>query len=136
MFAWEAYEKGADVHLQADPTKLELLHKEYRVKKGDFEQDKKLSILDKVRIQMLLTVALETDINKPLYAKFKIEKLQNCAMYCVKGLLIINSFYNVMVRITLCSAHNRQHNMKVLLKSTLTRLLLTPDWRACKSIYS
>ena len=54
MFAWEAYEKGADVHLQADPTKLELLHKEYRVKKGDFEQDKKLSILDKVGIQTLL----------------------------------------------------------------------------------
>ncbi|KAL9982861.1 hypothetical protein ACROYT_G004970 [Oculina patagonica] len=47
MFAWEAYEKGADVHLQADPTKLELLHKEYKVKKGDFEQDKKLSVLDK-----------------------------------------------------------------------------------------
>ena len=54
VFAWEAYEKGADVHLQADPTKLELLHKEYRVKKGDFEQDKKLSILDKVGIQTLL----------------------------------------------------------------------------------
>jgi len=53
VFAWEAYEKGADVHLQADPTKLELLHKEYRVKKGDFEQDKKLSILDKVGILTL-----------------------------------------------------------------------------------
>ena len=51
MFAWEAYEKGADVHLQADPTKLELLHKEYRVKKGDFEQDKKLSVLDKVSVK-------------------------------------------------------------------------------------
>ena len=50
VFAWEAYEKGADVHLQADPTKLELLHKEYRVKKGDFEQDKKLTVLEKVRI--------------------------------------------------------------------------------------
>lgn len=47
MFAWEAYEKGADVHLQADPTKLELLHKEYKVKKGDFEQDKKMSVLEK-----------------------------------------------------------------------------------------
>ncbi|XP_029209163.1 pre-mRNA-splicing factor SLU7-like isoform X1 [Acropora muricata] len=47
MFAWEAYEKGADVHLQADPTKLELLHKEYKVKKGDFEKDKKLSVLEK-----------------------------------------------------------------------------------------
>lgn len=51
MFAWEAYEKGADVHLQADPTKLELLHKEYRVKKGKFEQDKKLSVLDKVQVK-------------------------------------------------------------------------------------
>ena len=50
VFAWEAYEKGADVHLQADPTKLELLHKEYKVKKGDFEQDKKMSVLEKVRI--------------------------------------------------------------------------------------
>ena len=48
VFAWEAYEKGADVHLQADPTKLELLHKEYKVKKGDFEKDKKLSVLEKV----------------------------------------------------------------------------------------
>ena len=48
MFAWEAYEKGADVHLQADPTKLELLHQEYKVKKGDFEQDKKLTVLEKV----------------------------------------------------------------------------------------
>ncbi|XP_066024637.1 pre-mRNA-splicing factor SLU7-like [Pocillopora verrucosa] len=47
LFAWEAYEKGADVHLQADPTKLELLHQEYRVKKGDFEQDKKLTVLEK-----------------------------------------------------------------------------------------
>ena len=54
MFAWEAYEKVADVHLQADPTKLELLHKEYRVKKGDFDQDKKLSIPYKVWIQTLL----------------------------------------------------------------------------------
>ena len=48
VFAWEAYEKGADVHLQADPTKLELLHRQYKVKKGDFEEDKKLSVMDKV----------------------------------------------------------------------------------------
>ena len=52
VFAWEAYEKGADVHLQADPTKLELLHKEYRVKKGDFDKDKKLSVLEKVPVKM------------------------------------------------------------------------------------
>ena len=60
VFAWEAYEKGADVHLQADPTKLELLHKEYKVKKGDFENDKKLSVLDKVRIRTLRSERFET----------------------------------------------------------------------------
>ncbi|EDO48812.1 predicted protein [Nematostella vectensis] len=47
MFAWQAYEKGADVHLQADPTKLELLNQEYKVKKEYFEKDKKQSILEK-----------------------------------------------------------------------------------------
>lgn len=50
VFAWEAYEKGADVHLQVDPTKLELLHKEYKVKKGSFEKDKKQTVLEKVCI--------------------------------------------------------------------------------------
>ena len=48
MFAWEAYERGADVHLQADPTKLELLHKEFKVKKEKFEKGQKESILEKV----------------------------------------------------------------------------------------
>ena len=48
MFAWEAYEKGTDVHLQADPTKLELLHREYKVKKEDFKQDLKGGVLEKV----------------------------------------------------------------------------------------
>lgn len=48
VFAWEAYEKGTDVHLQADPTKLELLHREYKVKKEDFKKDLKGGILEKV----------------------------------------------------------------------------------------
>ena len=50
VFAWEAYEKGTDVHLQADPTKLELLHREYKVKKEDFKQDLKGGVLDKVMV--------------------------------------------------------------------------------------
>ncbi|CAF0736505.1 unnamed protein product [Didymodactylos carnosus] len=36
MFAWEAYEKGVNVHTQGDPTKLELLNKEFSEKKNDF----------------------------------------------------------------------------------------------------
>lgn len=48
VFAWEAYEKGSEVHLQADPTKLELLHQSYKVKKDDFKEKQKESILEKV----------------------------------------------------------------------------------------
>uniref|UniRef100_A0A8C5M515 Pre-mRNA-splicing factor SLU7 n=1 Tax=Leptobrachium leishanense TaxID=445787 RepID=A0A8C5M515_9ANUR len=47
LFAWEAYEKGSDVHLQADPTKLEVLCKTFKVKKEEFKDDQKKSILEK-----------------------------------------------------------------------------------------
>ncbi|KAJ4946253.1 hypothetical protein JOQ06_023921 [Pogonophryne albipinna] len=47
MFAWEAYERGSEVHLQADPTKLELLHKSFKVKKEDFKEKQRDSILEK-----------------------------------------------------------------------------------------
>ena len=48
VFAWEAFDKGTDVHLQAEPTKLEMLHQEFSVKKDDFKQNQKDSILQKV----------------------------------------------------------------------------------------
>jgi len=47
LFAWEAHEKGIDAHLQAEPTKTELLHKEYSVKKSEFKNKIKSSILEK-----------------------------------------------------------------------------------------
>uniref|UniRef100_A0A8B9HST0 Pre-mRNA-splicing factor SLU7 n=1 Tax=Astyanax mexicanus TaxID=7994 RepID=A0A8B9HST0_ASTMX len=47
LFAWEAYERGSDVHLQADPTKLELLHQSFKVKKEDFKETQKQSILER-----------------------------------------------------------------------------------------
>ncbi|XP_041652755.1 pre-mRNA-splicing factor SLU7 [Cheilinus undulatus] len=47
LFAWEAYERGSEVHLQADPTKLELLHKSFKVKKEDFKEKQRESILEK-----------------------------------------------------------------------------------------
>ena len=46
MFAWEAYEKGADVHLQADPTKLELLSKEFKNRRDQFKKSVKDSVLE------------------------------------------------------------------------------------------
>lgn len=48
MFAWEAYDKGSEVHLQADPTKLQLLHQSFKVKKEDFKDKQKETILAKV----------------------------------------------------------------------------------------
>ena len=47
MFAWEAYEHGTDVHLQADPTKLELLSKEVVKRKEETKTSAKDSILQK-----------------------------------------------------------------------------------------
>uniref|UniRef100_A0A3B3TRB8 Pre-mRNA-splicing factor SLU7 n=1 Tax=Poecilia latipinna TaxID=48699 RepID=A0A3B3TRB8_9TELE len=47
LFAWEAYERGSEVHLQADPTKLELLHRSFKVKKEDFKEKQREGILEK-----------------------------------------------------------------------------------------
>ncbi|KAG9290099.1 hypothetical protein G9A89_010405 [Geosiphon pyriformis] len=45
LFAWQAYEKGNDVHLQANPTQGELLHREYLQKKEKLKDSSKESIL-------------------------------------------------------------------------------------------
>ena len=47
MFAWEAYEKGSEAHLQADPTKLEVLAKEFKKRKEVSSTNVKDSILDR-----------------------------------------------------------------------------------------
>lgn len=47
LFAWEVSDKGVDVHLQADPTKSELIHKELDSKKEDIKETIKESILSK-----------------------------------------------------------------------------------------
>ncbi|XP_060576585.1 pre-mRNA-splicing factor SLU7-like [Ruditapes philippinarum] len=47
VFAWEAYEHGSDVHIQADPTKLELLAREVKQRKEDTKVQAKNSILEK-----------------------------------------------------------------------------------------
>jgi pre-mRNA-processing factor SLU7 len=47
VFAWEAYEKGTDVHLQADPTKLELLAREFQNRRNNFKTQAKDSVLEK-----------------------------------------------------------------------------------------
>uniref|UniRef100_A0A1I8MTI7 Pre-mRNA-splicing factor SLU7 n=1 Tax=Musca domestica TaxID=7370 RepID=A0A1I8MTI7_MUSDO len=47
LFAWEAHGKGVDVHLLAEPTKLELLQKEYEKKKEQFKSSTKDHIVEK-----------------------------------------------------------------------------------------
>lgn len=38
VFAWEAAEKGVDIHLQALPTKTEIVQKEFEVKKNEYNE--------------------------------------------------------------------------------------------------
>ena len=47
MFAWEAGERGVDIHLQADPTRLELLKNSFDVRKDNFKTSQKNSVLKK-----------------------------------------------------------------------------------------
>lgn len=47
IFAWQASEKGVDVNLQAEPTKTELLNKQFKKKKEEIKTKIQQSILDK-----------------------------------------------------------------------------------------
>uniref|UniRef100_A0A8C4NEE1 Pre-mRNA-splicing factor SLU7 n=1 Tax=Eptatretus burgeri TaxID=7764 RepID=A0A8C4NEE1_EPTBU len=47
LFAWDASERGTEVHLQADPTKLQLLGEAFCVRKEDYKKGLQESILEK-----------------------------------------------------------------------------------------
>nr|XP_046918152.1 pre-mRNA-splicing factor SLU7-like [Dermatophagoides farinae] len=47
LFAWEMSEKGVDIHLQAEPTKAEMIHRELDLKMNDLKETTKESILNK-----------------------------------------------------------------------------------------
>ena len=47
VFAWQASDKGVDVHMQAEPTKTELLNKQFKEKKEEIKTKIQQSILDK-----------------------------------------------------------------------------------------
>lgn len=46
LFSWEASEKGADVHMHANPTQADLLYREFQKKKEKLKDTVKDSILD------------------------------------------------------------------------------------------
>lgn len=47
LFAWNAAQRGNDVHINALPTQGQLLHKEYNKKKDELKDTTKVSILAK-----------------------------------------------------------------------------------------
>lgn len=47
MYAWEAYEKGQDVHLQSAPSQAELLFRDFRHKKENLKSRTKEAIMEK-----------------------------------------------------------------------------------------
>jgi pre-mRNA-processing factor SLU7 len=46
-FVWQAYDKGVDINLQADPTRAELLRKEFSQKKTEKAGKIKKNIIEK-----------------------------------------------------------------------------------------
>lgn len=47
IHAWEAFEKGNDVHMQAAPSQAELLYKNFKVNKEKLKSQVKETIMDK-----------------------------------------------------------------------------------------
>ena len=47
LFAWQAAERGNDIHLQANPTQGEILHKQFKEKKEIVKETQKVGILAK-----------------------------------------------------------------------------------------
>lgn len=47
LFAWQAEQRGQNVHLQTGPTQASLVHKQYETKKGDLKEKSGQSMLDK-----------------------------------------------------------------------------------------
>jgi pre-mRNA-processing factor SLU7 len=47
MFAWQSNQRGHNVHIQANPTAGELLHREFNQKKEVMKDTSKVSILEK-----------------------------------------------------------------------------------------
>lgn len=47
LYAWQSAARGNDVHMNANPTQGELLHKEFAEKKDQLRDTNKVSILSK-----------------------------------------------------------------------------------------
>lgn len=103
LFAWEAYEKGVDVHLLAEPTKLELLKKEYEEKKNELNHRVKENILKKYGGEEHLDVPpkelllAQTEDYREYTRYGKLVKVSNCIYYLpfLSYSRLISDFYSI-----------------------------------------
>ena len=47
IHAWEAFDKGQDIHMQAAPSQAELLYKSFKVKKEQLKSESKDKLMEK-----------------------------------------------------------------------------------------
>jgi len=47
IHAWEAFEKGQDVHMQAAPSQAELVHKSFLIRSEELKHQTKKTIIEK-----------------------------------------------------------------------------------------
>ena len=47
IHAWEAFDKGQDIHMQAAPSQAELLYKSFKIKKEMLKSEHKDKIMEK-----------------------------------------------------------------------------------------
>uniref|UniRef100_A0A8D0EPR8 Pre-mRNA-splicing factor SLU7 n=1 Tax=Strix occidentalis caurina TaxID=311401 RepID=A0A8D0EPR8_STROC len=93
LFAWEAYDKGSEVHLQADPTKLELLYKSFKVKKEDFKAQQKESILEKVIDIWFYLVRILLCLNSGFWGTNKITNIYKNIFISIHSSCIWGSYW-------------------------------------------
>jgi pre-mRNA-processing factor SLU7 len=68
LYAWDAYDKGQEIHMQAAPSQAQYLHASFHVKKQQLTEKTKTSILDKCvpsRATPIKISALQTPEKQP-----------------------------------------------------------------------
>ena len=106
MFAWDSYEHGSDIHPLADPTKLELMHSEFKKKKEDFKGDQQQSILEKYGGEEHLDAP-----PKALLLAQTVNTLTLCSIKCVYQSNVLKyrkSMWSILVLVMSYKAKRRQ----------------------------
>lgn len=99
LFAWEAHDKGVDVHVLAEPTKLELLQKEFDKKKDEFKGSLTRNVIDKyggeehlkAPPKSLLLAQTEDYVEYSRQGKvIKVRSVFNYALFYIQRSIVLN----------------------------------------------